>query len=893
VALETGRITARVQPKKGEFAVRTVLGTVKVVGTEFVVQLEGGEEMIRVTCGVVIAAAIAACAVPARAAEVTVTIDPTVRYQTIRGWSCNPHYLGMSPRQRDQALDDAVNELGLTRLRWQQPNGNRVSMRRWEWENDNGDPAHTDFSNFNTAPVDQFVAAYVLPFKKRIEANGDPFELWLSPSFFDRGSTGPVPAWLLHNPGEYAEYATSFILYLKNKHGIETTHYAICNEAGNHNAFKPAVVAQMTKTLGARMKALGLGTRGQFSDGINARVTWRYIQAAKSDPEVWKYVDLLTYHWYGGNNQEFMPKIRDFALAKGMETGQTEFMRLTMNHLYDDLTLGGVSYWSIYGLGGPAARQNYYFHLNGTSFSRGRQFWNFRQVMHYVRPGAVRVKAASGDHALRALAFVRDGRTTAVLINKAPLPRRRRGGRRPRPPACSVTVNGLSPGRYGVCQCVRDRPYQELGVRTVTGTHALTVQAPSDAVVTIYPHPGRNQAPTVTLWEAKPNYLTAPASTTTLSASAQDPERDALSYSWSVTSQPQGANAALADPTSATARATGLAVPGEYVFSVTVRDATHRVRRDVALRVFRGNQAPMLIDVHNRIPVLITLPWSATELRGGAKDLEGDKLTYRWTVAKQPKGAAVRLETPTQQKCKVSHITAAGDHVFQFEVSDGTHTVSQQLTVPVYPMNAGPVIGRAAASPNTLKPPASRTSLTARTSDPDGDVISHWWSVRRSPAGARPVLARPGARDTTVTGLTVPGTYLFRLTVVDRTRFAAKDVLVTVGAKRPAGKKQGAGKGQTSQDPPAKRSRDDRVIIARGTVVGTVVNKGRAWIQIRSDSGKTHRYIPPWRGGSPRDGGGPDKQIVAAIRKLKAGNRVRVKWYVNDHLRIADIGPAH
>ena len=249
--------------------------------------------------------------VTARAGDVSVTVDPSVKYQTIRGWSTNPYYPGLSQRQRDQVVADAVNELGLTRLRWQQPNGNRYVMRRWEWENDNDDPDVTDYSKLNTAPADQHVDRYILPFKKRVEATGAPFELWLSPSFFDGGSTGPVPAWLRHSPGEYAEHALSFILYLKREYGIETAHYAICNEAGNHNAFTPATVAEMTKVLGARMKAQGLPTKGPFSDGINARVTWRYMQAAKDDLEVWPYVDVLSYHWYGGGNQQFMAKIRD------------------------------------------------------------------------------------------------------------------------------------------------------------------------------------------------------------------------------------------------------------------------------------------------------------------------------------------------------------------------------------------------------------------------------------------------------------------------------------------------------------------------------------------------------------------------------------------------------
>jgi hypothetical protein len=159
-----------------------------------------------------------------------------------------------------------------------------------------------------------------------------------------------------------------------------------------------------------------------------------------------------------------------------------------------------------------------------------------------------------------------------------------------------------------------------------------------------------------------------------------------------VTGQPLGAKATLADPQSARPSASGLTVPGRYVFTVAVRDGAHEVKRDVRLDLHTGNQPPVLIDVHNRLPVLVTLPQSATTLRGGALDLEGDKLTYRWSVVSQPPGSAVRLETPDDGSCRVNNITVPGDHVFKFEASDGTNTVSENLTVPVYPANSAPVI---------------------------------------------------------------------------------------------------------------------------------------------------------------------------------------------------------
>ena len=714
--------------------------------------------------------AVLICCASMAEAVVTVTLNPHVRYQTIRGWSCNPWYPYIAPKLRDQLLDEAINELGLTRVRWQPPNGNRADERSWEFQNDDGDPDHINWAGFATREADRQIETWVVPFKQRVEANGDPFELWISPSFFNSGSTGAVPAWLFHSPGEYAEYAMSYLLYLKQKYGIEATHYVICNEAGNDNPFTPEVLAEIIKVLGAKLKAAGFRTKIQFPEGVNAHVSWNYIKAVRNDHEIWQYIGLLSYHWYGRNNQEAMAQIYEFARQMGIDTAQTEFMGLTLNHLYDDLTIGGVSYWCIYGLAGPGqGGHNFRLSLTNTSFTRGPQFWNFRQVMHYVRPGAVRIEATSDEPALRPLAFVRNGKITVVLINNIP-PHQSR----------TVVVNHLPPGEYGVCQSVNGQVYQELGVRSVDTKGSLTVEVPPNSVLTIYPYLGKNLPPTVTDWRAKPEYLTLPSNRITLSASAQDPELDTLSYSWAVTQKPPKANVTLSNPHSATTTATGLTEPGQYVFTVSIHDGHNTVQRDVVVNVYRDNQPPIIFDVHNRLPVWVTLPQSETELRGSALDLESDPLTFRWRILKQPEGATAVLETPNEPRCKLSHLTVAGDYVVQFEVSDPTHTVSTKLTITVQPENHAPVIEHIAATPNPLTLPDSATYLWARTSDPDGDTLTHWWRIKSSPQGAHPSFTRQGWRETKVSGLTVPGKYIFSLTVVDRTKFTVREVTVTV-----------------------------------------------------------------------------------------------------------------
>lgn len=719
--------------------------------------------------------AAALFAATAQAGDVTVTVDASVRHQTILGWGATAPNIDVPEGLADQILDEAVNQLGLTRLRLEPPGGNYCDRRRWEWLNDNWDPDQIDWAGFNTAELDEHVRRWVVPFKRRVEANGEPFNLYVSPSFFDGGSSGRAPAWLLHNPAEYAEHAAALLLRLRDEHDITADYYCICNEAGNGNAFSAAVVGRMIKAVGRRLARLGLPTKIEFPECVNADISWDYIQALKDDPEVWQYVGVVTYHLYGRNRAR--SKIRDFARAKGLPTGQTEYMGTTINHLYADLTLGGVSYWEHYVLAYYGNRPNPgdYFaaNYNMTSFTRYKHYWDFRQVMHYVRPGAVRIEAVSDDKGLRPLAFIRDGKTTLVLLNNKPPSHAR-----------TVTIKGLGPGAYGLCQSVGGGVYQELGVKTVERTGGLTVDVPAKAVLTIYPrrgpHPGTNQPPTITEWRAEPSYLTVPTGSTTLSATATDAELDGLGYAWSVTRQPAGANVMLTSPDQAATEASGLAAAGQYVFSVTVSDGSNTATRQVALNVHAANEPPVIGDLHNRLPVVVTLPTSGTTLRGYARDLEGESLTYKWSLVSRPDGATVALETPTKQGCKATGMTVAGDYVFRLHASDSTHTVFKDLTVHVYPLNRAPVISGASASPAELTLPASRTTLSARMSDPDGDKMGQFWSVKSAPAGVDCALTNQSSAATKAIGLTAAGEYVFTLTVVDRSEVSTREVTVTV-----------------------------------------------------------------------------------------------------------------
>ncbi|MBI5725955.1 MAG: hypothetical protein HZA50_18490 [Planctomycetes bacterium] len=627
--------------------------------------------IILVSCEAFIGLGICAGQAPAQsspATQPTITVNASVKHQTILGWGGTagggrnfPEFI------RKQLIEALVDDIGLNRLRWEPP------AHVWEYPfNDNNDPTVINWNAFKTEETDLSAREWILPFKQQVEARGESFNVYISPSFYIGGSTGAAPDWMMEKPQEYAEWAMAFLTYIKKTYQIEADYYCICNEAGNHNAFSPKVVSAMIKALGPRLKAEGLKTKIEFPECVNADKSWDYITQTKDDSEMWQYVGAVTYHLYGSLKKR--PDIRDFAFAKGLPTGQTEFMGTKIHHLFDDLTEGGVSFWEHYVLAGPWGGGGTYittYPSNGT-FTLYPESWNFRQVMRYVRPGAVRVDAIGDNPSVRAVAFVKDGRTTVVLLsakNHLPGP---------------VTVKGLTAGSYGTCSA-SGKPYRELGIRQVGPDGTLQVNLDKNSTLTIYPYAGTNLPPAVTQRQADPVFLTLPAFGTTLSATATDPEGDSLSYTWEIRRQPAGAKAALATQIAASTKVSEMTTPGEYVFAVTVGDGKNKTVRELMVPVFEKNQPPQIVGIHNRKPVLIILPCAETELRGATLDLEKDEVALKWSVVKQPEGAQVKLETPDASPCKVTGLSVAGDYVFRLQADDGHNTVSKDLTVIVYP----------------------------------------------------------------------------------------------------------------------------------------------------------------------------------------------------------------
>jgi hypothetical protein len=76
----------------------------------------------------------------------------------------------------------------------------------------------------------------------------------------------------------------------------------------------------------------------------------------------------------------------------------------------------------------------------------------------------------------------------------------------------------------------------------------------------------------------------------------------------------------------------------------------------------------------------------------------------------------------------------------------------------------------------------------------------------------------------------------------------------------------------------------------KGSVTGVVSAKGENWIEVKADGEeKGRRYVPHWKGGLPKDGGGPDKEMVAKIKDTPLNARVKIDWEFEERARVVKI----
>jgi hypothetical protein len=722
--------------------------------------------------------------------QVTITIDTTTTYQTIEGWGDGGGVFGnlnyglaqtagenIADTLNYQYLDYITGDLGLTGSRmWE------VGPRIDGTGMDNGDCDSLDWTKFQAPSPDTQVARYALYFKQLVEAQGLKTNFYSSPTY-PTFATEFKP-WVLNHPGERAQQIWADAMWWKNW-GIDINYSVIQNEP--NGSWTSPLIADDIAALGPRLISHGLMTKAQFAEGVDPHTSWIYDTAVHRDPAWWSYVGRLSYHRYGADDP-YRGYLADSAKVHGISTGQTEMANPTIDDIFSDLLQGNVTYWEV-GFSGSNILTST---AGNTNWLPSGTFFRLRQVIHYVRPGAVRVAAVASDTLFRVMAFKNKGAVTTVIINPKA--------------AQTVKITGLPPGRYGLSQAASGaNNYQELGIQTVGGDGTISISIGGNSTAaTLYPYSGANHAPDITSWSASPGYLIAPSTTASLTAKVNDAELDPLTYHWSIASQPMGASANLATPFALTTSVSGVSIPGLYIFAISVSDGINTSIRKVFIEVYDSNPPPLLSQSGFRFSAPyglvfsnpqdtthanIELPTSSATLQVGIGDLANSDFTGRgkWRLVSEPVGASAIVDSTVyifiSIRAQVSNMSVPGDYVFQCNVTNPGHPdLIDRIICTVHPASSGPVINAIAATPAAITLPQNSTQLAANTSDPQGQLLRHWWVVKSVPAGANPLFDHQGLPISTVGGLSKPGLYVFTLRAFDDLHMTTKDIAVTVNA---------------------------------------------------------------------------------------------------------------
>jgi glucosylceramidase len=229
----------------------------------------------------------------------------------------------------------------------------------------------------------------------------------------------------------YADYLVQYTKFYVQE-GIKVTDLGFTNEPDYTTAYSsmrltPAQATEFAKVVGPAASAAGLNLACCDATGWSKQRD--YTAAITADAQADSQVKVHTGHSYSSAVTGPLPTTRKTWMSEWGPTGST------WSESWDDgsassgitvaqtvhtaLTTGGVAgylYW--YGASTGATRA--LIQLDGDAYHVSKRLWAIAGYSRFVRPGAQRINATSGNSALRLTAFRNiDGSLVVVALNTA------------------------------------------------------------------------------------------------------------------------------------------------------------------------------------------------------------------------------------------------------------------------------------------------------------------------------------------------------------------------------------------------------------------------------------------------------------------------------------------
>lgn len=245
---------------------------------------------------------------------------------------------------------------------------------------------------------------------------------------------------------------------------------AICWRSG-------ANIGNIIKTVGDSLTANG------FTARIVAPSTGSTANAASYFDGIWavtgarQYITGISFHEYGGLSDQALSDIGARATTNNIDSFMNELYPPDYNKLHKDIKLGMVSNWDgMYPLLGPTKwGGNAWLTVTDDSSHivaiPGATYF-IRQYSKFIRPGAVRIDAATNDSNFDPVAFINSDGNYAVVVKVAL--------------AGSFSVQGLPAGTYGIKYTTTSQYDKDLSDVVLQPSQTLTASIPSTGVITVY-----------------------------------------------------------------------------------------------------------------------------------------------------------------------------------------------------------------------------------------------------------------------------------------------------------------------------------------------------------------------------------------------------------------------
>ena len=301
--------------------------------------------------------------------------------------------------------------------------------------------------------------------------------------------------------------------------------------------------------------------------------------------------------------------------------------------------------------------------------------------------------------------------------------------------------------------------------------------------------PVSNVAP---IANAGPGQTVTAGTTVTLNGSgSSDADGNPLTYLWSFVSIPAGSGTTLTGPT--TVKPTFLAdKTGQYVAQLIVNDGVaNSTAATVTITTTPGNTTPVANagpDQTVQAGVIVTLNGS------GSNDVDGNPLTYQWTLITMPPGSTAKLSSPTIVM-PTFVADRAGDYVVRLLVNDGkVNSTTDTVTITTTGGNTAPIAN--AGADQSVQAGAMVMLNGSGSTDADKNALTYDWSFVSIPSGSAAILSNPTAAAPSFMA-DKAGQYVVQLIVNDGTVNSTPDTVPIAAAMGNTAPVANAGPDQT------------------------------------------------------------------------------------------------